>query len=307
MGRAADRIDGKPSMTIAEYIEKDVKAKVMAGEDLPFRLTLTAISEFYDVSPMPVRIAVGELVNQGVLIKLQNGRLAVQVDPEAIQSVAGDPQDLPKAPEDHEQELADLAISLSLKGEQQYLREEDTASRLGVGRSVVRRIFSRLSGAGILEHVPRCGWLVQPYREEDMLAYIEVREVLEQKAMDLARDRLDPDDLLDMLRANMPGPDGEPRIDNRLHHYWIDRSGNRYIQDFFRLHGPYYEAMFDYATIAESAVATMAEQHREILQSLLDRKWARARKHLQAHVRGQQPKVLKLITSYRNDLPSTDG
>ena len=39
MGRAADRIDGKPSMTIAEYIEKDVKAKVMAGEDLPSFMT----------------------------------------------------------------------------------------------------------------------------------------------------------------------------------------------------------------------------------------------------------------------------
>jgi len=104
-----------------------------------------------------------------------------------------------------------------------------------------------------------------------------------------------------MLAANTQSPDGEPRIDNSLHHYWIDRCGNRYIQDFFRLHGPYYEAMFDYATIAESAVSTMAEQHCEILQSLLDRKWARARKHLQNHIHVQQPSVMKLIASYRQD------
>ena len=287
-------------MTISKYIESDIKAQILKGQELPFRLTLTAISKHYDVSPMPVRIAVGELVDQGVLIKLQNGRLALPMDRETLRAgLSSEPP--PKAPEDHEKDLADLAIRLSLKGEKQYLREEDTASRLGVGRSVVRRIFSRLSGAGILEHVPRCGWLVQPYREEDMLAYIEVRDVLEQKAMDLARDRLEPTDLEDMLAANLPSADGEPRIDNRLHHYWIDRCGNRYIRDFFRLHGPYYEAMFDYATIAESAVSEMASQHAEILRALLDRKWSRARKCLQSHIQGQQPKVLKLISTYRND------
>lgn len=287
-------------MKISEYIERDITAKVLRGSDLPFRLTLTAISEHYDVSPMPVRIAVAQLVENGVLIKHPNGRLAVQADRESIDAEIETLEESPlKSTEDYEKDLADWAIRLSLKGEQQYLREEDTASRMGVGRSVVRRIFSRLSGAGILQHVPRCGWLVQPYREEDMLAYIEVREVLEPKALELARGRLDPADLEEFLAANQPSPEGEPRIDNRLHHYWIDRCENRYIRDFFRVHGPYYDAMFDYATIAESAVAEMAVQHSEILQAVLDKKWSRARKQIQLHAHSQQPKVLKLIASYR--------
>ncbi|MEM8931444.1 MAG: FCD domain-containing protein, partial [Acidobacteriota bacterium] len=129
--------------------------------------------------------------------------------------------------------------------------------------------------------------------------YIEVREVLEPKALDLARHRLDPDDLRDMLALNQPGPNGELRVDNRLHHYWIEHSGNRYIQDFFRLHGPFYETLFDRATLAEYSVSANAEQHCAILGHLLDRDWDRAKAALQDHIRRQQPKVVKLIASYK--------
>lgn len=287
-------------MTIAEYIQHDFKSRLAHGSELPYRLTLAAISDYYEVSPMPVRTAVQGLIDDGVLLKLPNGRLDLSPDVEIPETTLS-PQPPPKSLEEHEQEIADYAVRASLRGESLYLREEGTAQQFGIGRSMVRRIFSRLSGAGILEHVPRCGWRIEPYQESDMLAYIEIREALELKALDLALPRLERAELERLEAGNTPGPDGEPRIDNGLHHYWMDLSQNRYIEEWFRVHGPYYETLFDYATFAESAVAEMASQHREILGALLDDDPDGAKEALISHIRGQEPKVLRLIANYRRD------
>lgn len=292
-------------MTIAEYIQKDLEARVARDEELPYRLTLASMSSFYEVSPMPVRTAVQGLIDDGVLLKLPNGRLDLSPDAQLYGAAAG-PAPPPKSLEEHEREIADFAVRASLRGESQYLREEGTARRFGIGRSMVRRIFSRLSGAGVLEHVPRCGWRIEPYREADMLAYIDIREALELKALELARPRLVRADLERMLAANSPTDEGEPRIDNSLHHYWIGLADNRYIQEWFRVHGPYYETVFDFATFAESSVAEMSAQHRQVLELLLADDFEGAREALMRHIRAQEPKVSRLIANYRREADTAD-
>ncbi|MAG92646.1 MAG: transcriptional regulator, partial [Planctomycetaceae bacterium] len=82
---------------------------------------------------------------------------------------------------------------------------------------------------------------------------------------------------------------------NQLHRYFIDRSENRYIKEFFASHGGYYTALFDYAALGASVVKEMAEQHREVLSHALARRWAKARKALAHHIRSQQPVSLELI------------
>ncbi|MCG8459022.1 MAG: GntR family transcriptional regulator [Holophagales bacterium] len=297
--------------TISDYIQRDLEARLARGETLPYRLTLASISSFYHVSPMPVRTAVRELVDKRVLFKGPNGRLGLVVDP-MLEGVVEEAPEPPKGLEEYEREIADHAVRLSLEGDGPYLREETTAERFGIGRSMVRRIFSRLSGAGALEHVPRCGWRVVPYRERDMEAYIDVREVLEVRALELAHGSLEPDRLEAILGANRPGPGGEPRIDNSLHAYWIEECCNRYIQDWFRLHGPYYESLFDFATVhLEARAGIMASQHRRILEALLASDLETATARLRVHIRDQKPNVGELIASYRrahraSSLPAQD-
>jgi DNA-binding GntR family transcriptional regulator len=137
---------------------------------------------------------------------------------------------------------------------------------------------------------------VAPFREEDMLAYLDVRETLELKALDLARPRLIEADLRRMLEGNLPPPGSpEPRLDNRLHQYFIDCSGNRYIRDFFRAHGGYYTALFDYAALGASVVEEMARQHRDILTHVLAGRWKQAKEALGHHIRAQRPALRKMI------------
>lgn len=277
-------------MTIAEYIKQDLRARIQGGKPLPEKLTLTSLSEHYHVSMTPVRTAVRELIDEHVLTKRANGRLVVNQ-----KSSGGRQTDAPKPPTDWEQVIAADVIQMSLRGESDYLREEATARHYGIGRTVIRQIFSRLAGKGLLEHIPRCGWKVREYDEEDVRQYIEAREALELKALDMARPNLVREDLERMLEGNLAAPNEKARLDNDLHGYLIEKSGNPYIRDFFDRHGLYYTTLFNHAAPGAHVVAEMAQQHRDVLEPLIAKKWSEARAALSNHIRSQLPVVQKLM------------
>jgi DNA-binding FadR family transcriptional regulator len=127
-----------------------------------------------------------------------------------------------------------------------------------------------------------------------MAAYLEVREVLERKALTLARQHLVEADLRQMLAANTAQADG-PRIDDSLHGYIVEKSGNAYLREFFDRHGGYYTSLLNFAAPATQVVAAMAKQHRKILRALLRKDWPRARRELTRHIRAQRPIVHDLL------------
>lgn len=284
------------SDTITDFIKQDLAARLRHGQ-APQRLTLAALAQHYDVSFTPVRLAVEELITERVLIKQDNGRLAVHPSVEVRQAAEGfvpptPPQDVFAV----EAALTDEIVRLSLNSRPSYLREETTAEQLGIGRTVLRQILSRLAGHGLIEHLPRRGWRVRPYDDAEMRAYLEVREALELKALDLARPNLRQADLERMLHGNEPEPGSQAeRLDNDLHQYLIDKSGNRYLQEFFARHGSYHSMLFNYAAPGANVVQAMARQHRAILRALLAKDWSQARKALVKHIRAQQPVVHRLL------------
>lgn len=287
---------GRLMTTLSDHIEHDLCGRIGSGLGPPTELTLTALSRHYGVSFTPVREALRELVSQGVLLKGANGRIhAIRPKVRGPRARAAIPL---AAPPDRAAELesavATEVIGRSLRRVGDYLREEATAARFGVGRTALRQALGRLAGRGLVVHVPRRGWLVRAFDEADLDAYLEVREVLELKALELARPRLDAVDLRRMLAANVPGRRAA-RLDNRLHRYLVDTAGNPYIRDFFDRHSAYYTALFDFAAPETQVVAAMARQHRAILRALIDRDWLRAREALAQHIRDQRPVVKELM------------
>ena len=128
-----------------------------------------------------------------------------------------------------------------------------------------------------------------------MNAYLEVREVLEKKALSLARPYLVEADLRRMLAGNAP-QNGETRLDNSLHHYLVEKSGNGYLREFFDRHGGYYTSLLEFAAPETHVVASMARQHRRILRALLAKDWPAARRELTRHIRAQRPIVRDLLS-----------
>ncbi len=279
-------------MTIAQQIEAELQGFASRGEQPDYRLTLVEIAVRFDASIQPVRTAVDALLRDGWLLRDGQRRLVLNF---AKKGCAVRCETAVEARPDVETKLTELVIKASLRGESVFLREEESAELLGVGRTVVRSILGRLSGRGLVEHVPRRGWQVCAFSEERMGEYLDVRELLEIRALELSASRMDPKELERLLERNTPGKDGEIRIDNALHGYWIEQAGNRYIQEFFALHGQYYTTLFDYASLESSVVEEMAAQHHDILKALLEGNLSAAKRVLSRHIRSQRPNVSHLL------------
>ena len=169
-------------MTITAQIRDDLKFRMQAGGDLPVPLTLESIAKMYGVSFTPVRTAVAELIEDGLLRKGGNRRLILQaplkLDRRRKRKL---PPSLPRR-RDLSKEIANDLIKLSFKGQPVYLREEAMAEKYEISRSAIRNILHQFAGSGMLDHIPRRGWQLRPFRQEDMQSFLEVREVLELKA-----------------------------------------------------------------------------------------------------------------------------
>lgn len=287
-------------MTISEQIQADIKAHIVAGETLPYPLTLSGIAGHFKASLMPARTAVEQLIDSKFLFRNEEGTLGINTkrrsrDPRI--SLSSLRPTVPVAPE---KKIAEHIISLSLAGTGECLREEVTAEEFGIGRTVLRRIFNRFAGEGIIEHLPRRGWRVRPYSESEMLDYIDMRETLELRALEVAMPRLDTDFLRQLITSNRPDSMGKPQLDNRLHRHWIDRAENRYLRQFFDQNGIYYETLFARAVLDDETVARRAREHCRILQSLLAGDLPAAKDALSRHIRDQRKHIARLF----HELPS---
>lgn len=283
-------------MLITKYIKRDLSARLKAGQSLPAPLTIGALAEHYKVSYTPVRTAMAELIDEGLIKKGPNRRLvAISLGNGATRK--HEPPKLPERPRDPFAIISGDLVRLCLQGQPVYLREEATAEKYGISRSAIRNILHRLAGEGVLDHVPRRGWRLRPFRSDDLQAYVEVREVLELKALDLASSKLVDTDLQRMLDANRfpASADDLPHIDEGLHDYIIAAADNHYIREFFERQGRYYRLLFEWEDHDRETAIETVRQHREILTALLARNWPAARKALSHHILNNHP-ILSRVT-----------
>jgi len=278
-------------MSIVTFIKQDLIANIRSGDIGSDRLTLDSLSKRFHVSVRPVRAAVRELIEEKYLEKGDDGRLAVRV--EARGRAAYAPQE-PQEQTDWGEVIANDLIKMSLEGMPILLREETTAERYGMSRSSIRHVFQRLAGRGILEHLPRRGWQLRPFRQQDLDAYIRVRVGLELMALDLAWPRLVDEDLQAILDRNIlpTTPNTRPLCDNSLHAYLVEKSKNPFIADFFDRHGKYFDVLFNWESLDRKAQLQAVQQHREILEALLRRDRAAAERSLENHIRNNHPILL---------------
>lgn len=290
-------------MSLSDYICRDLERRLLTGEVKEEELTLIAIGERYGVSFTPIRKAIDELIDRQLLIRQENGRVtfnSVGIKSASMHASCYQPVAKPLNATDWDDLISREIIRTSLLGTSEFLREESTALQYGLGRTALRQIFHRLSGAGLLTHVPRRGWKVRMFEVKDLDDFLAVREVLECQAIDLAVPRTEKSELVSMLEGNTPGD--EQRLDNRLHQYFITRSDNSYIVDFFSRNASYYTRMLDLAAPETQRVEEMAAQHCRVLRCAIDEDWGGAKAAMADHIRAQRPIVLDLIEKLRQGL-----
>lgn len=287
-----------PRVSIATYIRDDLAAHLKSKRELPVQLTLDSLAEHYKVSLTPVRTAVARLIEEGLLQKGPNHRLTTAV-PRRNGSRTKRGSKPPELPRDPYEVIASDLVQLSLRGEPIYLREEATAEGYGISRSAIRNILHRLAGEGVLDHIPRRGWRLRPFRQSDLQAFIEVREVLELKALELARPNLDVDELQRILDLNVAPVSAGPSlsVDESLHEYLLSAAGNAYIKDFFDRQGRYYRLLFKWEDHDRDVALETMHQHHEILTALLAKNWSAAKKALSHHILDNHPILGDVVDS----------
>ncbi|WP_417744877.1 FCD domain-containing protein [Rosistilla oblonga] len=280
-------------MSITDFIRNDLALRLRSGRDLPAQLTLDSLAELYNVSFTPVRAAVADLIDEGLLRKGANRRLEACPLANALKEF-DQLTEAPKPPADPSEKIADDLVLLSLEGKSVYLREEVTAEKYSLSRSAIRNILHQLAGEGMLDHIPRRGWRLRPFRQDDLQAFIEVREAMELKALQLARPRLDNQQLQAILERNAPpaSPTDRFPVDESLHEYLVATSGNGYIRDFFDRQGRYFRLLFRWEDNDRSAALETLKQHRDVVQALLDEDWASAEAALSHHIRSNHPVLM---------------
>ena len=285
-------------MSLVTRIKNEIGSRLERSEDLQIPLTVQGLSEHYGVSYTPVREAIGELIGVGLIRKKSNGRLeAIPPNKRTKKSNFLTKLESEKKPVEN---ITKELVEISLGGEECFVREEATASKHGLTRSTLRQILQRLAGEGLLEHVPRRGWRVKPFRQEDMDAFIEVREVMELKALDLAKPKLcssESQRKLRQIRENnqlAKGKKSQARIDNSLHACLIDLAANPYINDFFNRHGRYFTILFNWEGENDKAASEAVTQHHEIIDALLAQNWSLAKKRLSHHLHSNHPVLSNL-------------
>ncbi|MDD7983921.1 GntR family transcriptional regulator [Lentisphaera marina] len=277
-------------MSLSKHIEEDLTSQLQRGQ-IPCKMSIAALSEYYQSSSTPIRAVVANLLERDLLKKLPNGRLEAinspQLGTRSRKSKAGFLKNT------YEDVLRDI-VQLSLRNSEEFIREEAGAKRYDISRSAMREHLLQLAGQGLLEHIPRRGWRVRPFTQKDLNNYCEVREVMELKALELAWDQMVDCDLKEILEGNIASTssDKHPKIDNRLHDYLVEKSDNFYIKDFFNRHKAFFKILFEWEGEDRDAANQAVEQHHEILNALLKRDKKMARKALINHIHHNHP-VLK--------------
>ena len=288
-------------MKLASRIEKDL-GKQLLSNSLSCPLTMDGLSRHYGVSYTPVRKALSGLIEEGLVRKKGNGRLepAKIQNKEKYESSGFDIKDLP----DPSIEITRELVELSLSGKEVFIREESTARKHGLSRSSLRQILLKLAGEGLILHIPRRGWQVKPFRQEDLQSFIEVREVMELKALELAQSKLskpEAKERLQEIKASnqiLKKRKVKVMIDNSLHQYLLELADNPYLDDFFQRHGKYYSILFEWEGGNENAAIQAVHQHHAIIDALIDEDWALARTELSEHLRTNHP-VLQEIRTFQ--------
>jgi DNA-binding GntR family transcriptional regulator len=272
--------------TFAQYIYESLKARLEQQSDSA-PLTLRGLAAEYQVSTMPVRQAVERLTREGLLEK-HGGRLVVPVY-RRVRPSERPPASVPQRPQLTFDRIFRDLIPATLQGGGP-LREERLAQQYGVSRPGVRQALAQLAGMGIVEHRPRHGWFLRTFDFRRLRDFLQAREAMELKALELAWDRLDPDRLRGFLDRNvLPRGREHPLTDNGFHAYIIEQADNGYIREFFELHGPYYQLLFEWEGQDRASETKACRHHRAILQAMLRRDMAQARRLLSDHILHNHP------------------
>lgn len=179
------------------------------------------------------------------------------------------------------------------------LLEVELADKMGVSRTPVREAIRRLEKEGLVNIEPRHGAYAAKVSVEDMIEILEVRELMESMAAQLAANRITQEQLDALLQTEneyqkaVKSGDVEDMIvlDTKFHKQVVEASHNRTL---YQLIEPLQEIAlrFRYMYYNDNTRAEkMPSEHERILKALSQGNGEAARKAAEKHLRSIKEKI----------------
>lgn len=184
------------------------------------------------------------------------------------------------------------------------LRDRQLAEELGVSRTPVREALHRLEAAGLVEPRGRAGWAVSPFTEQDVREIFQLRRLLEPVGLETLEHEPDETRLATLTEyfSGYEHPIETDRYtdyfrhDDDFHRAIVACSDNRRISTFYDVMNAHINRgrHFLYGATAGRVEETL-DEHREIVQALVERDFARAREALLSHLRTGEALMLRQL------------
>lgn len=183
------------------------------------------------------------------------------------------------------------------------LMEIHLANRLGVSRTPIREAIRKLELEGLVTMIPRRGAEVAQITEKSMNDVLEVRRAMDALCVELACDRITPEELeqlkeaCDVFEAAVKTRDVKKiaQADVALHDIILRATGNqRLIQLVNNLSEQMYRYRFEYIKDS-SQHERLVEEHRVIYQSIVQKDKETASQAAKTHIDNQEKSIIRQI------------
>lgn len=174
--------------------------------------------------------------------------------------------------------VADAIISGSLAASA-LITEGDVAETLGLSRTPVREAFLSLESAGLLRLFPKKGAVVTAVDDTETAELLQVRALLETKAVQVLGERPQRVDAVDaelrvLIQAQADAAaTGDllayARADHRFHSRIVDETGNSVIDGIYARLGPRLERLVHRVAVRDpDNIGRLIREHRELADHL---------------------------------------
>ena len=189
------------------------------------------------------------------------------------------------------------------------LMEIHLANKLGVSRTPIREAIRKLELEGLVTMIPRRGAEVAQITEKSMNDVLEVRRAMDALCVELACDRITPEELQDLKKAcdtfeAAVKTDDIKQIaqaDVALHDIIVQATGNqRLIQLVNNLSEQMYRYRMEYLK-DERTHKTLIEEHDAIRRALKKHDKVKAGAAIRVHIDNQKRSILESLTEKEED------
>ncbi len=167
------------------------------------------------------------------------------------------------------------------------LNEVQLANELNLSRTPIREAISKLETDGFVKVLPKKGIYVTDITLNDVVQVFQTRAEIEPIALRLAAARLPMEELISFCQKfNEPVADIENsfRLDTAMHLFIIEHCGNKYIIDMMRRVYEENTRIIISSKQNQLQIHDAKEEHLEILNLLIDGKYAEAEKSMHSHI-----------------------